>query len=992
MKKKYVWAVGIIAILVTVSLLWKPSPQKVEVPTEVALLRAKHAEFLKNSPFKETQHLSKKDRKNRGLPPNPYYERLWEMSMNPALGRPTWENINRLQEERYANRNDPRAVRPQRAPGDLTDNPWVERGPNNIGGRTRVVVFDPNDTIPPINSRVFAGGVSGGLWKNEDITNASSPWNQVTTVPGHLNVSSFAIDPNNPQIMYLGTGEQYTFGAAVGNGVYKSTNGGENWNKVNIPLSPNDPGNNIPASADVLSGIFYINDIIVRNNGGNSEVYVAVGSHVFGASRIADAGNPDQFTGSQSAGLYRSADGGATWTRNESANLSFSVFSGAFTFYFTPNDFEIGPDNKLWMGMISTPGFGITGGGKIFNSTDGLNWTEVTTLTNSNRVEIEVSASDPNRVYALTQGTTAAAPVRIFSSTNGSTFTAAATLPDDADNGIPANDFTRGQAFYDLVIEADPTNHNLVYVGGIDLFRGVFNGTNNFNWTQISKWSNNPNLGTLSVPVVHADQHGFTFRPGNPNQAVLGHDGGVSFANSLSTADSNPNAIATHNVGYAVTQFYYGDIARLTNPSADDIVGGTQDNGTQFSRASGAGINPFVIEFGGDGAFTEIDKDGDYMISSFPGNSHVFLAWPVTNNSPGYTIVDEGNNGSFINTAALDENLDILYTDASNSTTNRLGRYSNLKTGAVNIEAATFTGSDRDGITIDASITALKVSPFTTSSTTLFIGLLNSRLLKVTQAQRSITSALGWSEITGPGFVGSISDIEFGQSENEILVTMHNFGVPSLWYTNDGGTTWQNKEGNLPDIPVRAVLQVPFENTDPVTGNLIGFQEVIVGTMLGVWRTQNFLDTIPPVWEQSQNGMSDVSVVDLDLILDPEIVSNPPTPPTATVLATTHGRGMFTGTFSEPTLSLDDKNFVRSQLKIFPTLASTEINLIANNNLGEAQVKIYNLSGQEMLSQKMDLNFGNNNRLLLNGFSNGVYILSVKGEGISKTQKFVVRK
>jgi hypothetical protein len=989
MKKKYLWAGGAIAILVVVSLLWTPSPQKVAVNLETAALRAKHAEFLKNSPFKNTQRLSKKDRKNRGLPPNPYYERLWEMSMNPALGYPTYENINKLQDARYASQ-DIRGTREQRAPGDATDNPWVERGPNNIGGRTRVVVFDPNDTT---NKRVFAGGVSGGLWVNQDITSASSPWNLVTTVPGHLNVSSFAIDPNNPQIMYLGTGEQYTFGAAVGNGVYKSTDGGNSWTKLNLEVSVNAPGDLSGTNFDVLSGIFYINDIIAWNNNGNTEVFIGVGSHVFGASRIADAGNPDQFLGSQSAGLYRSADGGANWARIEdpnpavSRNMSFDV--SGFNFYFIPNDFEIGPDNKLWMGMISTPGFGATGGGKIFNSTDGLNWTEVTTLPNSNRVEIEISASDSNRVYALTQGTTAAAPVRIFSSTNGTTFTAAAALPDDADNGIPANDFTRGQAFYDLVIEADPTNHNLVYVGGIDVFRGVFNGTNNFTWTQISKWSNNNNLASLTVPFVHADQHAFTFRPGNPNQAVLGHDGGVSFANSLSTADSNINAIATHNTNYAVTQFYYGDIARLTSASADDLVGGTQDNGTQFSRASAPGINPFIIELGGDGAFTEIDKDGDYMITSFPGNSHIYLEWPVTDNSPAYPVVDVDGEGSFINMATLDENLDILYTDASNGTTNRLGRYSNLKNGQANVAAATFTGGD--GVTIDASITAMKVSPFTTTRTNLFIGLLNGRLLKVIRAESSIALAQTWSEITGPGFVGSISDIEFGQNENEIFVTMHNFGVVSIWYTADGGVTWQNKEGDLPDIPVRSILQVPFENTAPApnTGDPVGFQEVIVGTMLGVWRTQNFLDPNPQ-WVQSQNSMSDVSVVDLDLILD-----SGANPPTATVLATTHGRGLFTGTFQQellPTLSLDDKDFVRSQIKIFPTLSSGEINIVASSNLGVADVSVYNLSGQRLLQQSMDINFGSNQRLLLNGFSNGVYIVSLKGEGFSKTQKIVISK
>lgn len=973
MKKRYL--LGLLVVLLasaTFVLFNQQSPEKPEVPAEIQALRAKHAEFLKNSPFRETQHLSKKDRKNRGLPPNPYYERLWELSMNPALGYPTWENINLLQEERYANLNNIHGVRTQRAPGDASDNPWVERGPNNIGGRTRVVVFDPNDAT---NRRVFAGGVGGGLWINQDITSAASVWQRVTSVPGHLNVSAFAVDPNNSQIMYLGTGEQYTFGAAVGNGVYKSTDGGNSWARLNLQPSPNDPGDLGATGIDVLSGIFYINDIIVRNNAGNSELYVAVGSHFFAASRISNANNPDNVLGSQSAGLYRSTDGGANFIRIEDPNpsvnrvLSFDV--SGFNFYFTPNDLEIGPDNRLWMGMINTPGFG-GGGGKIFNSTDGINWTEVTDLANTDRVEIEISATDPNRVYVLAEGTTTLTPVRIFSSTNGTTFTAAATLPNDKDNGIPANDFTRGQAFYDLVIEADPNDHNIVYVGGIDVFRGVFDGTNDFEWTQISKWSNNPNLDTTDVPFVHADQHDFTFRPGNSNQAVLGHDGGVSFAFDLAGAaqqnDPGSTTIQTRNNGYAVTQFYYGDIARLTNPAADDIAAGAQDNGTQLSRASTPGINPFDIEYGGDGAFTEIDKDGDYMITSFPGASHVFSEWPVTQNSPAYSIVNEGSNGSFINTAELDENLDLFYADVSTSTTFRLAQFQNFKSGANQIQRRNLTNA-----LLDASLTAIKASPFSPPVANVFLGLSNSKLIKITNVQ-NVASRV-WTEITGPDFVGSISDIEFGQNENEILVTMHNFGVISLWYTTDGGASWVSKEGNLPDIPVRSVLQNPH-NTN----------EVILGTMLGVWRTNNFNDANPS-WVQSQNGMSDVSVVDLDMIADAGS-----SPATSTVLATTHGRGMFTGTFNALTLSLEDNLIANSQLKIFPTLASTEINLMANSNLGEADVKIYNLSGQQMLSQKINLNFGTENRILLNGFSNGVYILSLKGEGITKTQKFVVRK
>ncbi|WP_299683584.1 hypothetical protein, partial [uncultured Tenacibaculum sp.] len=91
-----------------------------------------------------------------------------------------------------------------------------------------------------------------------------------------------------------------------------------------------------------------------------------------------------------------------------------------------------------------------------------------------------------------------------------------------------------------------------------------------------------------------------------------------------------------------------------------------------------------------------------------------------------------------------------------------------------------------------------------------------------------------WTDITGSEFVGSISDIEFGATENDIFVTFHNYGVRNIWYTNDGGTTWFDKEGNFPDIPVKSILQNPLNR-----------EEVIIGTDLGVWKTSNFSATSP---------------------------------------------------------------------------------------------------------------------------------------------------
>ena len=121
--------------------------------------------------------------------------------------------------------------------------------------------------------------------------------------------------------------------------------------------------------------------------------------------------------------------------------------------------------------------------------------------------------------------------------------------------------------------------------------------------------------------------------------------------------------------------------------------------------------------------------------------------------------------------------------------------------------------------------------------------------------------------------MGSISDVVFGASEDEIFATIHNYGVQSIWYTDDGGTTWTGKEGSLPDMPVKAILQSPL---DP--------EEVIIGTELGIWYTTNFSSSNPN-WQPAINGMSKVKVTDIDLRNDNAIY------------VSTYGRGIFSGQF-----------------------------------------------------------------------------------------------
>ncbi|MEW7280637.1 GEVED domain-containing protein [Aquimarina sp. 2201CG1-2-11] len=824
---------------------------QVNTADEIACIREQHMEYLNNSPYKDIKNLSKKERRALRLPPDRYYEQLWELSMNPATGRPEPEKLTALRKQ-LGKRTA------QRVPGEA-NNPWVERGPNNVGGRTRALLFDPNDNT---NRRVFSGGVSGGLWVNNDITNANSQWARVQGVPGNLNVTSITVDPRNNNNWYLGTGEHYTFGDVVGNGVYRSTNGGTTWQAVNIPPAG---GGNINQAVDnlFLSGIYYVNKVVAWNNTAQNrtELFVGVGAHDHKTSV-----NPSNILGPQSAGLYRSIDNGQTWNRIETANMRFTNTNR--TYFYIPNDFEIGADNRLWMSTISHFHFNEEGGGRIFSTTNGTTWTEagVSPIENSDRVELEASATDRNKLYALVGGvTTATIPVSIFSTSDGFATATRTSLPNDADNDINANDFTRGQAFYDLMIEADPGNDDIVYVGGIDLFRSTNSGGS---WTQISKWSNNNNLAALNVPTVHADHHAMTFRPGNNNQAIFGTDGGVYYSNSLSTAQSNTNSIQSRNTGYNVTQFVKASVGPESAGSQDILLlAGSQDNGTQIFRDPVAGINSSEEISGGDGFYNFIDTDGEFLITSFSGLTATRFNLPWNGVDRGTSILNF-TGGPFLPPMGYDSGANLLLVDASGG-----GQFL-----IFTVDATSNTAADlQDRITnalLDAAPTAFTPSPF--ANNTWLVGLANGNLLRLTNV--GVRTA-NWANINTP-FVGSISSIRFGATANDIMVTIHNYGVTSVWATTNGGANWVNKEGNLPDMPVRDILQNPLDRT-----------EVILATQLGVWRTNNF-NANNPNWVRSQNGMSDVSVTSFDYWAVNGNNNN------NTVIASTYGRGIFTGSFT----------------------------------------------------------------------------------------------
>jgi hypothetical protein len=351
------------------------------------------------------------------------------------------------------------------------------------------------------------------------------------------------------------------------------------------------------------------------------------------------------------------------------------------------------------------------------------------------------------------------------------------------------------------------------------------------------------------------------------------------------------------------------------------------------------------------------DQGADkYYISNYVYNESIVLR-PLPGSALNTRTLDadnNGNNGAFIAPMTLDSNLDVLYSDYSNGTTYRVRRYTNIKSGAIG-------RTDLTDPLLTAPPTALTVSPFTTTSSTLLVGTRLGKLLKISSAQ---TGNGIWSDITGSSFVGSISDVEYGTTENEIFVTMHNYNVVSIWYTANGGITWVSKEGNLPDLPVKCILK------NPLNAN-----EVIVGTELGVWYTNNF-NTTTPTWNQSYNGMSNVKVLDLDLRNDNR------------VYAATYGRGIFSGTFTATSLSENDTVFNKG-VKVYPNPSNGLFTIAIENFSGDMTLAIYDINGRNVFSKTGD--YLTNNNVNLSGLQKGIYILNIKGANLSYSEKIILQ-
>ncbi len=686
---------------------------------------------------------------------------------------------------------------------------WTERGPNNVGGRSRCIMFDPNDVT---FKKVWAGGVGGGLWYTNDITVAAPVWNKVNDFWSNIAITTMAYNPNNKQELYAGTGEGwFNMDAQEGSGIWKSANGGATW--TNLPAT-------LPGAYNSNSNFHYIQKIVIKNNG-----------FIFAATRgyFVNAG-----------GIMRSIDGATTWTR------VLNVYTGAGSLYDRASDVEIAANGDLFAA------FGIGSAGKIFkslNAVDGASgsWTDLSAsvgIANGMRIELACAPSNANVIYAVAAGGSGNNDIEwLKRSINGGTTWSILAIPRNVDDGI--THFTNGQAWYNLILAVHPTNSDYVIAGGLDLHRTVNGGTS---WSGISHW-----YGGFSQPYVHADQHAIVFRPGATNEVIFGNDGGLFYSVNAGNSGATPS-FAVKNTGYNVTQFYA--CAAINEYNSNYFLAGSQDNGTQKFTLPLSGNTTQVTS--GDGGFCHIDQlNSTFQLSSYVYNN----LYRSINGGVSFSSIINQNTGFFINPSEYDSNRKILYASSDNDL---IKRVTGINGTIINTDISISVGVSK--------VSALKVSPF---NDVVFLGIANGRIYKYTNPSTAspILTRIdnGATPISNTGWVSSI---DVGEDDSHLLVTYSNYGVISVWQTTDAGAHWYNKEGNLPDIPIRWAIYNPDDR-----------EQVIAASEIGVWSTNNFAHTsgAAPVWGIGNAGPANTRCDMLKYRTADKMV----------VMAT-HGRGLFT--------------------------------------------------------------------------------------------------
>ncbi len=655
---------------------------------------------------------------------------------------------------------------------------WEFVGPRNLG-----VPYRTYFGLPPVTGRVnalayhptqegvyYMGAPQGGLWRSTDF---GATWQPLGDSWQFLQVACIAIHPTNPDIIYVGTGDFQGRMRPFSIGIMKSTDGGQTWQSIGA----------------AQFGYKCVSDILIDPE--NPDIIVAC-----------TGWGPYQNVPGE---IWRSTDGGATWT-------------------------QVNPVSAIWSDMAMgarDPSTGIRyyyavghgNPGRVLRSSDrGATWTVLTPPFSGNQRALRIAASptNPNRVYLMSGNAS-----QVWRSDNaGNSWTA---LNPTEDGGFY-------QSWYDahLHVSQDSASNDVIYLGLVDLVQRTGTGT----WRSIA-------YGFTESALIHVDQHAFAINPRNPNEALAGNDGGVyRLVYNPSTGTVSYTSL---NANLGITQFYAADF-HPTDPNR--MLGGAQDNSTPSANGN---LNSWRNVGGGDGGYCAYNPNNpniQYATYQYLGVLRTTSNWSRSSNispdigsdrvafiapiaihpaQPSYLLAgtnylwrwDEttrtwtarlGNqqlsvNGVVISIAGAPSDANVIYTGSNQGelwmTTNGGSNWRQINAGNPSLP--------------NRAITAIAVHP--NNPYKIYVALGGTGAPHVWRCDNTLANPVQWVNISGSGSA-ALPDIHANtlaidpSAPDRILYVGTDIG---MFYTLDGGTTWRNGTAplGLPNVQVNTLKVVP---------------------------------------------------------------------------------------------------------------------------------------------------------------------------------------
>ena len=369
---------------------------------EVAPARSSDEDFVERMGAWFEEHPELKTTRSSGW--KPYNRAKWGIERSLTAGSlPRAEDRWRVWERRRAmeleNRLAPNAT-------------WFEIGPMNLTGRILAIAFAWSDP-----ATVYVGAASGGLWKSTD---GGDTWAPLTDELPTLGIGGVAVDPFDPDIVVIGTGEGTPNADAVGGvGILRSTDGGSTWNATNVSF-PVDSGHGFHCiEVNPVTGIYL-------------------------------AGSKD--------GLWRSSDAGATWTKVDGTT------EDVFDVKWKPGD-----TSRVYAARGGAFGGTIlrvsTNGGTSWSTLGGSGFPS---SGSNGKTKIGVSAAEPTWIYVNVVSSATYGTRGVYRSTNDGTAWSARNT---------SLNMTGGQGWYNLTLAVDPNDATRLIAGGVELYRSTDAGT-----------------------------------------------------------------------------------------------------------------------------------------------------------------------------------------------------------------------------------------------------------------------------------------------------------------------------------------------------------------------------------------------------------------------------------------------------------------------------------------------------------------------------------